>query len=147
MRAANTLNIGSAPDCYAVVSLHEARIAHTHIDRRTNHPRWGERFIVPVAHDVDALTVTVKDKDLVGSNFMGQARALSYVTRPGGADMTVSAATCKPPPMLVKGQMLRHAWHGGSEGCLWRQRSCSIRGPARRRKGSAASTDYGWRIA
>ncbi len=72
MCAANTLNIGSAPDCYAVVSLHEARIAHTHIDRRTNHPRWGERFIVPVAHDVDALTVTVKDKDMVGSNFMGQ---------------------------------------------------------------------------
>ena len=55
-----------------MVSLHEARIAHTHIDRRTNHPWWGERFIVPVAHDVDALTVKVKDKDMVGSNFMGQ---------------------------------------------------------------------------
>jgi len=79
MCAANTLNVGSAPDCYAVVSLHEARIAHTHIDRRTNHPRWGERFIVPVAHDVDALTVKVKDKDMVGSNFMGQVSSTLWL--------------------------------------------------------------------
>ena len=66
------LNTESPPDCYAVVSLHEARIAHTHIDPHSNHPRWGERFIVPVAHDVEMLTVTVKDKDVVGTKFRGK---------------------------------------------------------------------------
>ena len=62
-----------------MVSLHEARIAHTHIDPRSNHPRWGERFIVPVAHDVETLTVTVKDKDFVGTKFRGKVWA-SLVT-------------------------------------------------------------------
>ena len=57
-----------------MVSLNEARIAHTMVAPQSNHPQWGERFILPVAHDTEEVLITVKDRDLLGSKFMGKVR-------------------------------------------------------------------------
>lgn len=58
-----------------MIELGGARVARTRIDPRTNDPKWGERFVIACAHDVDELIVRVKDKDAVGSKTMGMVRA------------------------------------------------------------------------
>ena len=78
LRAAKALKTETPPDCYCVVSLNEARIAHTAVTPKSNHPKWDERFILLVAHDIQEVVITVKDKDLLGSKFMGKARRRSH---------------------------------------------------------------------
>ena len=53
LSAARTLHMESPPDCYCVVSLNEARIAHTRVTPQSNNPQWGERFVLLVAHDTE----------------------------------------------------------------------------------------------
>ena len=77
-RAAKALHTESPPDCYCVVSLNEARVAHTAVAPKSNHPQWGERFILLVAHDIQEVLITVKDKDVLGSKFMGKVRGGLY---------------------------------------------------------------------
>lgn len=66
--------LAGKPDCYTVIELGGARVARTRIDMDNNDPKWGERFVIACAHDVDDVIVRVKDKDAVGSKTMGLVR-------------------------------------------------------------------------
>ncbi len=64
-----------------MIELAGARVARTRIDPKTNNPKWGEKFVIACAHDVDSVIVRVKDKDAVGSKTMGMVRLLDcFVT-------------------------------------------------------------------
>ena len=73
--AAKVTGLAGKPDCYTVIELGGARVARTRIDMDNNDPKWGERFVIACAHDVDDVIVRVKDKDAVGSKTMGLVRA------------------------------------------------------------------------
>ena len=66
------------PDCYTVIELGGARVARTRVEMDNNDPKWGERFVIACAHDVDDVVVRVKDKDAVGSKTMGLVRGLFH---------------------------------------------------------------------
>mmetsp|Transcript_18608 Transcript_18608/g.56169 ORF Transcript_18608/g.56169 Transcript_18608/m.56169 type:complete len:842 (-) Transcript_18608:570-3095(-) len=69
--AAKATRVAGKPDCYTVVELGDARVVRTSIFPKSNDPKWGESFVVAVAHDVQTVLVRVKDKDMFGSNTMG----------------------------------------------------------------------------
>jgi Ca2+-dependent lipid-binding protein len=71
VHTAKVTRLAGKPDCYTVIELGGARVARTRIDMNNNDPKWGERFVIACAHDVDNVTVRVKDKDAVGSKTMG----------------------------------------------------------------------------
>jgi C2 domain len=74
---AKVTRLAGKPDCYTVIELGGARVARTRIEMDNNDPKWGERFVIACAHDVDDIVVRVKDKDAVGSKTMGLVRHLA----------------------------------------------------------------------
>lgn len=64
-----------------MIELAGARVARTRIDPKTNNPKWGEKFVIACAHDVDSVIVRVKDKDAVGSKTMGMVRLFDFYIR------------------------------------------------------------------
>ena len=93
--AAKVTGLAGKPDCYTVIELGGARVARTRIDMDNNDPKWGERFVIACAHDVDDVIVRVKDKDAIGSKTMGLVRAAAELP----LECETSPVTPKTPAM------------------------------------------------
>ncbi|XVF18095.1 hypothetical protein REPUB_Repub10bG0182100 [Reevesia pubescens] len=61
-------------DPYVTVSVPQATVARTCVLKNAANPKWNERFIIPLAHPMTELEITVKDNDLFGSEVIGTAK-------------------------------------------------------------------------
>ncbi|CAI9265235.1 unnamed protein product [Lactuca saligna] len=60
-----------ASDPYVKVSVPQAAVARTRVLKNSKNPRWNERFIIPLAHDLVHLEFEVKDDDIFGADLLG----------------------------------------------------------------------------
>ncbi|KAH9566019.1 hypothetical protein CY35_04G109300 [Sphagnum magellanicum] len=61
-------------DPYAIVILAGARVARTRVINNNVNPKWNEHFVVPVAHFVYDVQITLKDQDILGSKIIGDVK-------------------------------------------------------------------------
>ncbi|XVE82422.1 hypothetical protein DITRI_Ditri16bG0003500 [Diplodiscus trichospermus] len=61
-------------DPYVTVSVPQATVARTRVLRNAQNPKWNDKFIIPLAHPVAELEISVKDDDLFGSEVIGTAK-------------------------------------------------------------------------
>lgn len=60
-----------ASDPYVKVSVPQAAVARTRVLKNSKNPRWNERFIIPLAHELVHLEFEVKDDDIFGADLLG----------------------------------------------------------------------------
>ncbi|MFS7970206.1 putative phospholipase D [Helianthus anomalus] len=61
-------------DPYVKVSVPQATVARTRVLKNSKNPRWNERFIVPLAHELANLEFQVKDDDVFGADVLGTVK-------------------------------------------------------------------------
>ncbi|EOX90737.1 Phospholipase D delta isoform 2 [Theobroma cacao] len=61
-------------DPYVTVSVPQATVARTSVLKNAQNPRWDQSFVIPLAHPVCELEITVKDDDLFGAEMIGVAK-------------------------------------------------------------------------
>ncbi|XVF59851.1 hypothetical protein PTKIN_Ptkin07bG0308700 [Pterospermum kingtungense] len=61
-------------DPYVTVSVPQSTLARTRVLKNSQNPKWNERFIIPLAHPVPELEISVKDNDLFGAEAIGTAK-------------------------------------------------------------------------
>lgn len=60
-------------DPYVTVCLAGARVARTRVISNSQNPVWNEHFIIPLAHPVSKIDFQVKDNDVFGADYIGNA--------------------------------------------------------------------------
>lgn len=61
-------------DPYVKVSVPQATVARTRVLKNSRNPRWNERFIIPLAHQLLNLEFQVKDDDVFGADVLGTVK-------------------------------------------------------------------------
>jgi len=71
-------------DPYTVVGIAGARVARTRVINNDANPKWNEHFLIPVAHHAFDVRFVVKDQDVMGSQYIGEARISAKLLLNGG---------------------------------------------------------------
>ncbi|MFS7936142.1 putative phospholipase D [Helianthus anomalus] len=61
-------------DPYVKASVPQATVAHMRVLKNSKNPRWNERFIVPLAHELAKLEFQVKDDEVFGADVLGTVK-------------------------------------------------------------------------
>lgn len=59
-------------DPYVIVMLAGAKVARTRVISNDVNPKWNEHFSIPVAHHLHQISFIVKDRDVIGSQLIGE---------------------------------------------------------------------------